>query len=516
MRWLLLTTFFMVTGCQEATGGNPDATAGTDITPDVVGQLCEANADCSDAVCERASQRCVACRVAADCGRGGTCAAGQCTAATTCGSDLDCTSAGQVCGPSSECVRCAVAADCGPGKGCVQGACVVANACDSSLDCTATHQVCGAVLAPEWPEAVTRACKDCDGDADCGAGDRCDDGLCIAVCRAAGAVCGDIDQADGTSIACGACAGYCSGKQRVCASTTPIDVELRPSVFADGGEHFYGVDSRVRERVLVGDKRTNTIATLFELPIGVKPGSSDEPLNAVVAAEIAADDPGTLYVLTDHRTLWQVPLANPAARTTLLEPTSDIEACFWLAVVGRLYAGGCFTGAFFGSLDGGGTAKNTDVTYAGAIVGQRLFVTQSNTLNELSRAGLLTELYSTPLAISGLVAHDGWLYFSVSESPPSLALHRMRVPAGGGELGQAERLGGKLLRIISVSPVGFFGRVCDGECSYALIDPVTLRPSLLGDNFDWGRSTHTPVGIYRDAGGTLRMILGQELLGFPY
>src|SRR5262249_24120982 len=160
-----------------------------------------------------------------------------------------------------------------------------------------------------FPDGIATACVDCATNADCGDGDACIDNMCMAVCRGWPAVCGSVPAGDGSFIECGVCGGYCSGGQSVCASLTPLPAaKVSFDAFADDADHFYGYEISQPERVLIGDKRSNSVTTLFELP-DLPPSSSDKGPNAFDAFATNPTEPGVLYALTDSRTLLRVPIA---------------------------------------------------------------------------------------------------------------------------------------------------------------------------------------------------------------
>lgn len=187
----------------------------------VVNNPCDTSADCAAGVCDRATGRCVACRVTNECPDGQLCEAFVCRDVASCTGDLDCTSSGLVCDKAaSHCVACNTSADCPDGP-CVGHSCVESRACDSSLECTDLNMVCAPVRSPAWPESYAgKGCAECADAQDCDVGEACLEGLCVDVCAQQGRICGGVAGAT-----CGECAagGVCTPDGRSCLNFLPAD-----------------------------------------------------------------------------------------------------------------------------------------------------------------------------------------------------------------------------------------------------------------------------------------------------
>lgn len=89
-----------------------------------------------------------------------------------------------VCDPSKNaCVACIQSSDCGGGNLCKAGTCVAAPACKSDVECKATNQVCAT------SEGV---CVDCVADTDYGSGNACKQSGCVAAPAGAGVFVDDV------------------------------------------------------------------------------------------------------------------------------------------------------------------------------------------------------------------------------------------------------------------------------------------------------------------------------------
>lgn len=164
--------------------------------------VCAKDADCTNPAtprCDLIPKACVACLTSADCPGGGLCKADRtCEApAASCKKDDDC--AADVGRPhcrlagtaTNSCVECRNAGECGAGVTCpddcgAQGLCTAANtcvsiACKDDADCT----------LPARPHckgggtSATGVCVECTGSAQCGAGRKCVADACVPICTAA-------------------------------------------------------------------------------------------------------------------------------------------------------------------------------------------------------------------------------------------------------------------------------------------------------------------------------------------
>jgi hypothetical protein len=128
-------------------------------------------------LCDLELRICVGCFSDDDCGDQAVCEAGQCSAISTCGNSLDCTT-DEVCvkqGDQTEgiCQECGMDADCTEGGICVEGSCKTP--CESDKACTPDGLLCNGELG---------ACMECLESSDCQGAETCMDGECKAsVCE---------------------------------------------------------------------------------------------------------------------------------------------------------------------------------------------------------------------------------------------------------------------------------------------------------------------------------------------
>lgn len=148
---------------------------------------CSKDADCGANMKCDARNTCVpgpaACAKDADCAQGAVCVSGVCKTTGLCATDADCAkiSPGLVCdGTRSTCVPspnggspCKADCDCGPGKVCNNGVCAVSTP-NPNTGCVFNYE-CGT------GQCVNNRCQaKCANDMQCGTGDICQAGFCVA------------------------------------------------------------------------------------------------------------------------------------------------------------------------------------------------------------------------------------------------------------------------------------------------------------------------------------------------
>lgn len=143
---------------------------------------CDATVSCAaPLVCDAASNGCVACNIAKDCGKAGSlCIAHTCIAKVACTGDKDCKATGELCDlTSGACVGCLKDGDCSGGEKCLASQCVKVKNCSNSKDCA---NVC---------DSGSGTCVDCVQAGDCKAEQFCNIALhlCVSdVCKGSACV----------------------------------------------------------------------------------------------------------------------------------------------------------------------------------------------------------------------------------------------------------------------------------------------------------------------------------------
>lgn len=226
-----------------------------------LGTVCSSTSSCCEGVCS--GNRCVLCAVDTDCpgadvcvdnecvpaacdgesGCGpnqvccdGTCALGDCCSDADCPGATVCLDSGNGI-PTCEVVLCAAEDDCDLGAVCCGGVCQQTACCDTDVDCAAgalccdgacipcpDGGVCGAAgtgtcACPGGQMECAFGCAACCEDGDCGSGEGCNGGICVALC----AVDSDCDANEAcTGGFCACASGFmdCDGTCAECCTYT--------------------------------------------------------------------------------------------------------------------------------------------------------------------------------------------------------------------------------------------------------------------------------------------------------
>ena len=161
---------------------------------------CATTADCAEGMCDVDTGACVECLAADDCGDGLRCLSNnRCGKSTACIDSVDCEGAA-ICNLSlGACVECVESSDCGTGKLCLRSACVPeTNGCLVDVDCGGSLPTCdqearlctAGITCDSSADCAGRAdgrglcidsrCQQCSTNNECGQGNVCRDGDCVA------------------------------------------------------------------------------------------------------------------------------------------------------------------------------------------------------------------------------------------------------------------------------------------------------------------------------------------------